>query len=56
MSMKLTIAFNVLAAELIAIGIGHQLLWLILAVLAIAWLHSGFLSRRLLATGGRAGP
>jgi hypothetical protein len=48
MSTGTALAFNILSAELIAVGIGHQEPLLILGVLGLSWLQSGFRVRRLL--------
>lgn len=50
MSTRTALAFNILAAELIAIGIGHQNALLILAVVSLAWIQSGYRVRNLLNT------
>ncbi len=51
MSTRTALAYNVLSAELIAVGIGYQRPLLILGVLGLAWLQSGYRLRRVL---GRA--
>ena len=48
MSTRAAIAFNLLCAELIAIGIGAQEPLLILAVLGLSWIQSGYRVRRVL--------
>jgi hypothetical protein len=48
MSTGTAIAFNLLAAELIAVGIGAQKPFLIVSVLALAWMQSGFRVRKVL--------
>jgi hypothetical protein len=48
MSTGTALAFNILSAELIAVGIGHQNLLLILCVVTLAWIQSGYRVRSLL--------
>ncbi len=48
MSKRTALAFNILCAELIAVGIGHQNALLILAVVSLAWIQSGYRVRELL--------
>jgi hypothetical protein len=48
MSTGTALAFNILSAELIAVGIGHQNAVLILCVLGLAWIQSGYRVRKLL--------
>jgi hypothetical protein len=45
--------FNLLSAELIAIGIGAQEPLLILSVLTLAWVQSGYRVRRVLGRSAR---
>jgi hypothetical protein len=49
MSTRTAIAFNLLSAELIAIGIGAQEPLLILCVLTLAWIQSGYRVRKVLS-------
>ena len=53
MSTRTAIAFNLLCAELIAVGIGAQQPLLILAVLGLAWIQSGYRVRRVLGARAR---
>ena len=46
--MRTALAYNLLSAELIAVGIGYQRPLLIFGVLCLAWLQSGFRVRRVL--------
>jgi hypothetical protein len=48
MSTRTAIMFNLLSAELIAIGIGAQEPLLILIVVTLAWFQSGYRVRRVL--------
>lgn len=48
MSTGTALAFNILSAELIAVGIGHQNVLLILCVVTLAWIQSGYRVRNLL--------
>ena len=48
MSTGTALAFNILSAELIAVGIGHQNALLILCVVTLAWIQSGYRVRSLL--------
>ena len=48
MSTGTALAFNILSAELIAVGIGHQNPLLILCVVTLAWIQSGYRVRGLL--------
>lgn len=48
MSTGTALAFNILCAELIAVGIGHQNPLLILSVVTLAWIQSGYRVRSLL--------
>ena len=48
MSTGTALAFNILSAELIAVGIGHQSAPLILCVVSLAWIQSGYRVRSLL--------
>ena len=53
MSTRTAIAFNLLSAELIAIGIGAQEPLLILCVLTLAWIQSGYRVRRVVGERAR---
>ncbi|MCL7976582.1 MAG: hypothetical protein M8863_04670 [marine benthic group bacterium] len=53
MSTRTAIAFNLLSAELIAVGIGGQEPLLILAVLSLAWVQSGYRVRKVLNARAR---
>jgi len=53
MSTRTAIAFNLLSAELIAVGIGAQRPLLILAVLGLSWIQSGYRVRRVLGARAR---
>lgn len=48
MSTGTALAFNILSVELMAVGIGHQSAPLILCVVSLAWIQSGYRVRRLL--------
>jgi hypothetical protein len=48
MTTGTALAFNILSAELIAVGIGHQNALLILCVVTLAWIQSGYRVRSLL--------
>ncbi|MCL7936865.1 MAG: hypothetical protein M8860_03290 [marine benthic group bacterium] len=53
MSTRTAIAFNLLSAELIAVGIGAQEPLLILSVLSLAWLQSGYRVRKVMGKAAR---
>lgn len=53
MSTRAAIMFNLLSAELIAVGIGAQKPLLIFSVLTLAWLQSGYRIRRVLGERAR---
>ena len=53
MSTRTAIAFNLLSAELIAVGIGAQEPLLILCVLSLAWIQSGYRVRKVLGARAR---
>jgi hypothetical protein len=48
MNTRTAIMFNLLSVELIAIGIGAQEPFLILSVITLAWIQSGYRVRRVL--------
>jgi len=53
MSTRTAIMFNLLSAELIAIGIGAQEPFLILSVITLAWIQSGYRVRKVLGARTR---